>query len=284
MDYKNKLVLIVEDHDGVRMATKNILMSYGFSGESILEATNGNEGLGVFKKYRSLDLVITDTEMPNRGDGPQMMKSLRDAGYQGPIIQMSGRDQDLSHLGKNDVFIPKGNFAELFAAIENSMASKPEAERKPETKTRILVVEDDDDIRLGLVGRLSSLGYDVDEAEDGFDAREKVERSDLPYQVIISDLWMPRLNGDGLLKKLRDDFNYKGGFIAMTAGVGEDYHRSAYAGINPPPDAYLAKPYEAGELIKVVQKVIADHAGHVVKSDSETGAGGTSFVPGELHI
>ena len=68
---------------------------------------------------------------------------------------------------------------------------------------RILVVDDDDDIRevLGLI--LRSQGYEVDEAVDGLDALSRLQADEgaLP-SVIVLDLMMPRLDGEGFMRAL----------------------------------------------------------------------------------
>ncbi len=65
----------------------------------------------------------------------------------------------------------------------------------------ILIVDDEKDIRDGLKDLLESEGYKVDTAIDGNDALEKAKG--LKYQLIISDIMMPRLSGTELLGKLK---------------------------------------------------------------------------------
>jgi len=69
---------------------------------------------------------------------------------------------------------------------------------------RILIIDDDEDIRevLGLV--LRSIGHDVDEAVDGLDALARL-RAGEPPALILLDLTMPRLDGEGLMALLRRD-------------------------------------------------------------------------------
>jgi two-component system, NtrC family, response regulator AtoC len=67
----------------------------------------------------------------------------------------------------------------------------------------ILVVDDEEGIRSFLVEALDSEGYQVDDAEDGLVAQEKIEAR--CYQVVLTDLRMPGLDGMGLLHKIRAD-------------------------------------------------------------------------------
>ncbi|AKV00522.1 Response regulator of zinc sigma-54-dependent two-component system [Labilithrix luteola] len=69
-------------------------------------------------------------------------------------------------------------------------------------KARILVVDDEESARSGLEKLLTGDGYDVDTAEDGVAALERV--AETPPDVVITDLKMPRMGGMELLQKLRD--------------------------------------------------------------------------------
>ena len=68
---------------------------------------------------------------------------------------------------------------------------------------KILVVDDEAAARRGLVSLLSGWGYEVEEAGDGQEALEKAVAG-MPA-VVISDLVMPRMDGDALLKALREE-------------------------------------------------------------------------------
>ena len=69
---------------------------------------------------------------------------------------------------------------------------------------RILVVEDDRDIRESLQDLLEVEGYAVTTAENGRDALEQLQRMDAP-SVILLDLMMPVMSGDEFLRELRKD-------------------------------------------------------------------------------
>ncbi len=67
---------------------------------------------------------------------------------------------------------------------------------------KVLVVDDDGEIRTLLSRRLRRAGYSVEEAGDGVEALERVEQA-VP-DVVVTDMAMPRLDGLGLLKELRN--------------------------------------------------------------------------------
>ena len=67
---------------------------------------------------------------------------------------------------------------------------------------RVLVVEDDPATRIGLTELVRAWGYAADSARDGEEALEKVTA--FRPGVVLTDLVMPRLDGHGLLKALRE--------------------------------------------------------------------------------
>ena len=67
--------------------------------------------------------------------------------------------------------------------------------------TRVLVVDDDESQRSALAGMIGFWGYRVEAAADGQDALEKLETFDA--QVIVTDLMMPRVDGQELLRRLK---------------------------------------------------------------------------------
>lgn len=67
---------------------------------------------------------------------------------------------------------------------------------------RVMVVDDEENIREVLSNYLESMNYEVDTAEDGQDALNKFSKGD--FDLIISDLLMPNIDGLELLKRVRN--------------------------------------------------------------------------------
>jgi DNA-binding response OmpR family regulator len=117
----------------------------------------------------------------------------------------------------------------------------------------ILCADDDEDI-LSLVSlRLERAGFRVIKAVDGDAALEAV-RAHKPILAVL-DVMMPRRTGYEVLASLRADQAYAGlKVILLSARVQEsDVERGIDAGA----DAYLAKPFKAGELLAKVQGLLA---------------------------
>src|SRR5207247_676611 len=113
---------------------------------------------------------------------------------------------------------------------------------------RVLVVDDNADLREYLCGLLSPL-YDVSTAADGLAAREAVG-AQMP-DIVVSDVMMPRLDGFGLLRALRADPSTASlPVILLSARAGEE---SAIEGLDAGSDDYLVKPFSARELLARVR-------------------------------
>jgi CheY-like chemotaxis protein len=68
---------------------------------------------------------------------------------------------------------------------------------------RLLLAEDDDELRRSIAGQLRRKGYEVDEAFSGFEAIALIARHEDPYDLIISDLQLHGMNGLEIVDELR---------------------------------------------------------------------------------
>ncbi|MEX2472126.1 MAG: response regulator, partial [Gemmatimonadota bacterium] len=69
---------------------------------------------------------------------------------------------------------------------------------------RLLLVEDDERLRKAAERALTRLGYDVTTAEDGVAALERIATDPSAWDLVISDLVMPRMGGDELYETLQE--------------------------------------------------------------------------------
>ncbi|MBC5624847.1 response regulator transcription factor [Clostridium sp. NSJ-49] len=116
--------------------------------------------------------------------------------------------------------------------------------------SRILVVEDDNQIQELIVEFLSSQDYIVDTASDGIEGYEKFKNGN--YDLVILDVMMPKLDGYGLCKMIkRLDENVP--IIFLTA-LGDE--ESEVRGFELKADDYISKPFSFNILIKRVEAVL----------------------------
>ena len=128
---------------------------------------------------------------------------------------------------------------------EGAPASPPlEPSNESDTRARILVADDNVDMR-AYVSRLLAEHYRVEVAADGMAALESAVRS--PPDLILTDVMMPRLDGVGLLKRIRANPRTAGTpVILLSARAGEE---SRVEGLETGADDYLIKPFSARELL-----------------------------------
>jgi CheY-like chemotaxis protein len=115
---------------------------------------------------------------------------------------------------------------------------------------RILVVEDDSDLRRSLVEVLKDEGYEVSSARDGQDALRQLEGA-VP-QAILLDLTMPGMDGWTFRSRQRSDPRLaRIPTVVISAAYGGDARAVAPLGA----DAFLPKPFELGSLIATLKRV-----------------------------
>jgi DNA-binding response OmpR family regulator len=115
---------------------------------------------------------------------------------------------------------------------------------------RVLVVEDDSSIALGLRINLEAEGYVVDVAEDGERGLE-IARSDRPDLVIL-DIMLPKMNGLEVLNTLRRE-RLMMPIIVLSARTGE---MDKVAGLELGAEDYITKPFSLAELLARVRAAL----------------------------
>ena len=115
---------------------------------------------------------------------------------------------------------------------------------------KILIVDDEGNMRTLLTMQLEQAGYQVFQAEDG-DAGFQIAKSELP-DLIISDVLMPQMDGNQLMKKLREsEFGKEIPFIILSA---RDQMQDYFEVMNV--DDFVAKPYETEDLLNRINQVL----------------------------
>ncbi|WP_062381473.1 response regulator transcription factor [Demequina pelophila] len=114
---------------------------------------------------------------------------------------------------------------------------------------RILVVDDEDNLRTMLCAALRYAGYDVHEAVDGHDGLRAVR--EVRPDLIVLDVMMPKLDGFAVCKRLRDAGD-RTPVIFLTA---RDSPKDKVEGLTLGGDDYLDKPFNLDELVARVEAV-----------------------------
>ena len=128
--------------------------------------------------------------------------------------------------------------------LPGPVAAAPQEEPR---RLRILVVDDNPDIRATLHDLLEMQGHEVDVAEDGPQAIERVLT--LRPQVALVDIGLPGMDGCEVARTLRATPGVRTRLVAMTGyGQPEDRKRALDSGF----DAHVVKPVELDELTRLL--------------------------------
>ena len=117
----------------------------------------------------------------------------------------------------------------------------------------ILTVDDSASVRMTTRIALTSAGFSVTEAVDGVDGLTKAKAK--RFDAIVTDLNMPNMDGLKMIEEMRRLPNQIGVPIVFltTESDGELKNRAKAAGAT----AWLTKPFDSAQLVKLVSKVLA---------------------------
>lgn len=177
------------------------------------------------------------------------------------IVQQTGGHLDVqSELGKGTTFritLPVADPSKLPSEVELSKPSAPPEPRKPADlagQGTILFVEDEASVRVIAAKTLRKRGYTVIEAEDGEEALEILEDGDHIFDMMISDVVMPGMDGPTLLKEgrsLLDDAR-----IVFISGYAEEHFSDLLS--EEPDVTFLPKPFTLVQLAEKVKSEIGE--------------------------
>jgi CheY-like chemotaxis protein len=116
----------------------------------------------------------------------------------------------------------------------------------------VLVVEDDDDLRLMYRNALAFAGYAVHDVANGFDAIRRIDSA--PPDLVVLDLRLPGLSGFAVQQEISAQAHTRSIPIVVVTGSAEDL---AHLDVS----CVLRKPVDLAELIRVVQRCMAKGVG-----------------------
>lgn len=249
---KKANVLIVDDSRSALFAVKALLGPTGIRTVTAPDAFQGQEAL----KKEPFDLVITDVDMPNLSglDFCQWIKSNPETSHI-PVIVLSSLDTDVDiengfRVGA-DAYVPKrlAN-KELIPRIESVMNTCTFIKDKT-----ILVVEDSKTIQMVTKQGLEDAGFKVELADDGQHALDIID--DVAPDVLLTDLNMPRVNGNELCRRLFNLQKYKFLPIVVMSSLGDKsmMRRLIRDGVT----AFIIKPFNVDMLVVTMEKLLSDH-------------------------
>ena len=118
---------------------------------------------------------------------------------------------------------------------------------------RILVVEDDEQIRDGIEIYLKSQGYEVSKAGDGIEGLEVLKKEKIHLAIV--DVMMPRMDGIHMIMRLRKKYDFP---VIMLSAKSEEVDK--IMGLNMGADDYVTKPFQPMELLARVNSHLRRYA------------------------
>ncbi len=243
----SNVVLVVDDDEAVRDQMRRFLVREGCD---VVTAKDGMEGLKLARQLKPA-LITLDVLMPGC-DGWSVLQELKADPELAtiPVVMLTMADERNRGyaLGAADYMvkpIERDALRKLIAKLWSGA---------PGSAPRVLIVEDDEDTRQQWRRILSTEGCDVDEAQNGRFALERVihERPDL----IILDLIMPEMDGFEFLVELRKRSAFKAVpvVVVTAATLSEEDHERLSGGV----ERVLAKAaFSRNELLEELRKTVA---------------------------
>ena len=136
-------------------------------------------------------------------------------------------------------------------------APEPEFSGRPLSPKKILIVDDDPDIRKIMTRFLSAANYEVAVASDGFGVGVKV--MDFNPDLLVLDLIMPGMDGFEVCKRIKE--NPRTSHIKVLAVTGFDTEENRSRIMKAGADGCLAKPVDNHRLLEEVESLLADLGG-----------------------
>src|SRR5437763_15256317 len=150
-------------------------------------------------------------------------------------------------------------------SLSAAAVAKPREDRYENrmNSPRVLVVDDDDDIRTLVAELLQRAGLDVDQASDGRAGLRAFHQS--PPDLVVLDVSMPGLDGWQTLERIRDLSDVP---VIMLTARGAELER--VRGLQAGADDYLVKPFGRQELVARVQALLRRAAARPGDEPAET--------------
>jgi two-component system cell cycle sensor histidine kinase/response regulator CckA len=184
------------------------------------------------------------TKSPGKGTGLGL------ATVFGIVTQNKGTIWVYSELGKGSVFkiyLPKANeMCEMVAPTEEHVSLNG--------TESILVVDDQDDLRIPTCELLRKMGYKISDANNGLQALELIQNSTSPFDLIVTDVVMPEMGGKDLSERLKK-LKIKSKILFLSGYTEDTLADYGVSGENP---HFLEKPFTTQTLLKKIRTVLQE--------------------------
>ncbi|MDF3299089.1 SpoIIE family protein phosphatase [Streptomyces tropicalis] len=168
----------------------------------------------------------------------------------GPVLADPYVQEALRWLPEDTADVPEP--ATVEEPVPGAPGAAPRYAPGPAAPARVLVADDNTDMREYLARILGTTGYRVDAVSDGEAALSAIRKN--PPDLVVSDVMMPRLDGLALVGALRADPRTAAvPVLLLSARAGQE---ASIEGLQAGADDYLVKPFAAAELLARVRASI----------------------------
>ncbi len=239
-------ILVVEDDDDVRQHSAQILSELGYR---VFEAPNGQAALEILGRQSEVRLLFTDVGLPGGMNGRQLAEEARRRRPHLKVLFTTGYARNaIVHEGRLDPGVQVITKPFTFAVLAIKIRDLLEADAGPK---RVLVVEDEELVRMVAADALKELGYRVEEAGSATEAANKVRVAGAHIDAAIIDIGLPDRRGDALAAELRA--LYADLPIVIASGYTESALQERFG--KDPLLRFLTKPYDIERLGKTLRSL-----------------------------
>jgi CheY-like chemotaxis protein len=235
-------ILVVEDDQSIRELTAEVLREHGYR---VAEAASAEQALSAFEASGLVDLLLTDIVMSGM-NGHELANQLV-ASHPGlKVLYMSGYSE--RGVVQQGILEPGRSFLPKPFQPEDLLGKVGDVLAKPRNPAKILIVDDDVQVRCFLARLLEIEGYDVIQACDGKDAQACCRKTSI--DLMITDLVMPEQEGLETIRAIRQRWP-RFPVIAISGALGGAYLDLAK---RLGADAVFHKPFEPDGVLAEVRK------------------------------
>ncbi|HXH74049.1 MAG TPA: response regulator [Bacteriovoracaceae bacterium] len=234
--------LVVNARDA--LVRNGIIKIQTLSFEDKVKLTVADTGIGMSEDIKSkiFEPFFTTKEV-GKGTGLGL------AAVHGVLTQMGGEVMVESKLNEGT------SFHLYFPKQKSKAPPTPQLSAvkiKPKQNLKILLVEDEAALRNVIEATLKNNGYKVALATNGVEALELIEKSEFKFDIIVTDVVMPKMGGSELFEKVRVLFPETK--VLLMSGYTEE--KLLNYGVLGMEDFFLEKPFSAQELLKKISAIL----------------------------
>ena len=228
---------------GIPACEQKKLFRHYFRGSNVINLKVTGAGIGLMLVYKLVRLH----------KGKIQIQSTE---HQGTCVQVTFPKGN-SHLHKAKFISPKTPDVCPEIIIPDSASEQPSIETSQPNGSlqRILIVEDNDDLRNYLVDMFRT-GYTIQSCPNGMDALVIIR--EFNPDLIISDIMMPEMGGDKLCSVIKGDLEMSHIPVILLTALGDE--KNMLEGLEIGADAYITKPFSVGILKATVKNILANRA------------------------